>query len=115
MMYNYNEYLPCSKIEIVITVDDENNDNNYLPWEVTGVVVENYDDNYYMTNKIITYDLTDVDGTILDRDLIYDIEIVNEYEMFDNYYDYNVSNNKIYSLKNKINRPKIRMLFNDGG
>ena len=46
---------------------------------------------------------------------IYDIEIVSEYEMFDNYYDYNVSNNKIYLLKNKINRPKIRMLFNNGG
>ena len=80
------------------------------------VAGDNYDN-----NKIITYDLkmcirdsTDVDRTILDRDLIYDIEIVNEYEMFDNYYDYNVSN-KIYSLKNKINRPKIRMLFNDGG
>ena len=48
------------------------------PWEVTGVAVENYDDNYD-NNKIITYDLTDVDRTILDRDLIYDIEIVNEY------------------------------------
>ena len=36
-------------------------------------------------------------------------------EYLNNYYEYNVYNNKIYSLKNKINRHKIRMLFNDGG
>ena len=59
--------------------------------------------------------IRDRNRTILDRDLIYDIGIVNKYEIVDNYYDYNVSNNKIYSLNNKINRPKIRMLFNDGG
>ena len=40
-------------------------------------------------------------------------EIVNEYKMFDKYY--NDCNNIIYLLNNKINRPKIRMLFNDGG
>ena len=66
MVDDYNEYLPCGKIEIVITVDGVNNDNNYLPWEVTGVVVENYDDNYddYMTNKIITYN-TEVDLSLI--------------------------------------------------
>ena len=53
MVDDYSKYLPCSKIEITIIIDDESNDNNHLPWEVTGVVVENYDDDY-MTNKIIT-------------------------------------------------------------
>ena len=69
-----------------------------------------------MTNKIITYDNTEGDRTIPDLDLIYNkpIEIVKEiYKMFVNYYiDYN---NKSYLIDNKINRPKIRMLFNDGG
>ena len=90
-------------------IRDSNNGIKYLP------VVENYDDNYKMNNKIITYH-TDVDRTIPDLDLIYNkpIEIVNEiYKMFDNYY--NDYNNISYSLNNKINRPKIRMLFNDGG
>ena len=79
--------------------------DRYLP------VVENYDDNYKRNIKIITYDHTNVDRTLLDLDLIYDFEIVNKYETVD-YYDYN---NKIYLLDNKINRTKIRMLFNDGG
>ena len=78
-----NEYLPWSKSKIKIIIDDDNNGIKHLPWGVTGVVVENDDDNYG-NNKIITYDLTDVDGTILDRDLIYDIEIVNKYEIVDN-------------------------------
>ena len=104
-----NEYLPCSNNKIEIIINDHNKGIKYLP------MVENYDDNYKMNNKIITYDLTDVDRTLLDRDLIYEIELVNKYEIVDNYYEYNVSNNKIYSLKNKTNRPKIRMLFNDGG
>ena len=67
-----------------------------------------------MTNKIITYDLTDVDRTIPDRDLIYNkpMEIVNGiYKMFDEYY--NEYHYIIYLLNNKINRSKIRMLFND--
>ena len=34
MVDNYSEYLPCSEIEIAIIVYDDNNDNNYLPWEV---------------------------------------------------------------------------------
>ena len=61
-------------------------------------------------------DNTEGDRTIPDIDLIYNkpIEIVNEiYKMFDNYY--NDYNNKSYLINNKINRHKIRMLFNDGG
>ena len=121
MVNNYNEYLPCSKIEIVITVDGDNNDNNYLPWVVKGVVVENYDD--YMTNMIMT-DNTEVDRTIPDRDMVYDKKlqnkpfnsgnkIVEEYKILNKYYINN--NNIIYMIKNILYRPKIRMLFNDGG
>ena len=71
-----------------------------------------------MTNKIMTYH-TDVDRTIPDRDLAYDKligntsinvnEIVSEYKMIDEYY--NEYNYIIHLLNNKINRPKIRMLF----
>ena len=64
-----NEYLPCSNSKIEIIIDEENNGIKYLP------VVENYDDNYKMNNKIITYDLTDIDRTLLDRDLIYLFDI----------------------------------------
>ena len=69
-----------------------------------------------MTSKIITYENTEGDRNIPDRDLIYNKprEIVNGiYKMFDNYQ--NDYNNKSYLIDNKINRPKIRMLFNDGG
>ena len=54
------------------------------------------------------YDITEIDGTLLDRDLIH---------LFDSclIYEYNVSNHKMFLLKNKINRRKIRLLFNDGG
>ena len=75
-----------------------------------------------MTNKIITYH-TEGDRTIPHRDMAYDKfigstsinvnEIVNEYKKFVKYY--NEYNYIIHLLNNKINRPKIRMLFNDGG
>ena len=42
MVNNYSEYLPYSEIEIAIIVDDDNNDNNYLPCEVKGVVAVSY-------------------------------------------------------------------------
>ena len=102
MVYENNEYLPYSNNEIEITINDENKGIKYLP------VVENYDDNYKMNNQSITYDITEIDGTLLDRDLI---------RLFDSclIYEYNVSNNKIYLLDNKINRTKVRLLFNDGG
>ena len=61
MVDDYSEYKPCSKIEIAIIVDDENNGIKHLPWVVMGVAVDNYDD--YMTNMIMTYD-TEVDRTI---------------------------------------------------
>ena len=40
-------------------------------------------------------------------------EIVEEYKKLDKYYIDN--NNIIYLIKNKLYRPKIRLLFNDGG
>ena len=61
MVDDYSKYKPCSKIEITIIVDDENNEYNYLPWVVMDVVVDNYND--YMTNMIMTYN-TEVDRTI---------------------------------------------------
>ena len=71
---NYSEYLPCSEIEITIIVDGDNNDNNYLPREVMGVVVDNYDD--CMTNMIMT-DNTEVDRTIPNRDMVYDLSLIH--------------------------------------
>ena len=60
---NNNEYLPYSETEIATIVDDDNNDNNYLPCEITGVVVDNYDDD---SNDCITY-LIRTDNTNGDR------------------------------------------------
>ena len=54
--------------------------------------------------------ITEINGTLLDRDLkyLFDNSFINENE-------YNIANHKIYLLNNKLNRPKIRLLFNDGG
>ena len=54
--------------------------------------------------------ITEINGTLLDRDLKYffDNSFIDEHE-------YNVTIHKIYLLSNKLNRPKIRMLYNDGG
>ena len=41
-------------------------------------------------------------------------EIVEKYKNVNKYYIDN-KNNIIYLLKNKLYRPKIRLLFNDGG
>ena len=105
-MNNNNEYVPCIKAEIAAIVDDGNDDNGikYLP------VVENYEDNYKINNQLMTYDITEINGTLLDRDLkyLFDNSFIDEHE-------YNVTIHKIYSLNNKLNRPQIRMLFNDGG
>ena len=70
---NNSEYLPYSEIEIAAIVDDDNSDNNYLPWEVTGVVVDSYDDdrNDFMTYMIMT-DNTNGDRTIPYDDMVYD-------------------------------------------
>ena len=40
-------------------------------------------------------------------------EIVEKYKSVDKYYNDNI--NIIYLVKNKLYRPKIRLLFNDGG
>ena len=75
MVDDYSKYKPYSDIEIVITVDGDNNEYNYLPWVVTGVAVDNYND--YMTYMIIT-DNTEVDRTIPDRDMVYDKKLQNK-------------------------------------
>ena len=88
-----NEYLPYSNNEIEITINNENKGIKNLP------VVENYEDNYKINNQLMTYDITEINGTLLDRDLkyLFDNSFINEHE-------YNVSNNKIYLLNNKLNR-----------
>ena len=57
----------------------------------------------------MTYD-TEINGTLIDRDwkYLFNNRFIKEYE-------YNVSSNKIYLLNKQLNRPKIRLLFNDGG
>ena len=101
--------------EIAIIVDGDNNDNNYLPWEVMGVVVDNHDDD---SNDLITYmimtDNTEVDRTIPDCDMVYDKliwntlintnEIVEKYKNGDKYYNDNINNNnnnnsKFFNIK----------------
>ena len=55
----------------------------------------------------MTYD-TKINGTLPDRDWKY---------LFNNnvVIEYNVANNKICLLNKNLFRPKIRLLFNDGG
>ena len=56
----------------------------------------------------MTYD-TEINGTLPDRDWKY---------LFNNRsitYEYNVADNKMYLLNKNLYRPKIRLLFNDGG
>ena len=100
VVYENDEYLPDNNKELEITVN-ENKGIQYLP------VVEYYGDNYSI-NRLITYDITEIDGTLLDCDLI---------RLFDSclIYEYNVSSNKISLLNKNLYRPKIRLLFNDGG
>ena len=101
MYKRQDEYLPDTnnKYEIIIS---ENKDIRYLP-----VVEYNRDD--YSINLLITND-TEINGTLLDRDWKY---LVNN--NFINKHEYNVANNKICLLNKNLDRPKIRLLFNDGG
>ena len=124
MVDNYSEYVPCIKAEIAAIVDDDNNDNKYLPCEVKGVVVDYYDDD---SNDFITYlirtDNTKGDRTISDREKLYDKliqnkpinsnDIVERYKNLNKYYI--DKNNIIYLITNNVCRPKIRLLFDDGG
>ena len=102
VVYENDEYLPDNNNELEIIIN-ENKGIKYLP------VVEYYEDNYGINNRLMIYD-TEINGTLLDRDWKYlcNNRFIKEYE-------YKVSSNKIYSLNKKLNRPKIRLLFNDGG
>ena len=102
MVYENDEYLPDinNKLELII---NENKDIRYLP------VVEYYRDDYSINQLLIIND-TEINGTLLDRDWKYLVNnnCIQEHE-------YNVANNKIYLLNKNLYRPKIRLLFNDGG
>ena len=63
----------------------------------------------YSINLLVTND-TEINGTLLDRDWKYLVK-----NNFINKYEYNIAINKICLLNKNLFRPKIRLLFNDGG
>ena len=102
MIDKKNKYLPYNDIEIAVVGDD--NENNDL---VTYLIVTNY---------------TEGDRTITDRDKLYEKLIGNNpinYDGFMKYKNLNVCYindvNIMCLIKNKLYRPKIRLLFDDMG
>ena len=97
---NNNEYLPYSEIEIA--VDDVKDDN------ITYLILTEY---------------TKGDRTILERDQVHERiiwnkpinskDIVERCKKLNKYYI--DSTNVMYSIINDLYRPKIRLLFDDGG
>ena len=99
---NYMKYLPYNEADIA--VGEEDNGNNDF---ITYLVVTNY---------------TGGDRTITNRDRLYDELIGNNPINDDGFVKYKNLNkcyindvNIMYLIKNKLYRPKIRLLFDDGG
>ena len=93
----------------------------FLPYDIIGTAVD--DDNDDFITYLVVTDDTKGDMTILNRDQLYEImicnnhinynSIVEEYDNVDNHYVDN--NNMMYLIKNDVYRPKIRLLYDDGG
>ena len=96
------------------------NDSGYLPYVETDVATVVNDE--FITYLVVT-DYTKGDRTILDRDQLHDKIIWNNHinsndigEEYDNINNYYIDSNHImYSIKNDLYRPKVRLLFDDGG
>ena len=98
--------------EFVERLDGERSDNNskYLPCIETEVVGDDVDNTDNITYLNMT-NYTKGNRTIPDPDKLY--EIVENYKKLNSLYIYN--NNIRYLIQDKLYRPNIQLLFDEGG